>query len=154
MSSGRAGAPEFEETEKEAYIRYNKTEGPNAALFNTDMLVVNDEDEAAKNVRAMISSLGLSDKIKVEIPIAPGYDEITLNDADGNELNKLNLDEYNAQEFGAFRDFILSLGADAVEDLFNETYDYRKTQKKSVSSATPKSNSSNSAAASGGTSRI
>ncbi len=154
MSSGRAGAPVFEETEKEAYIRYNKTEGPNAALFNTDKLVVGDEDEAAKNVRAMISSLGLSDEIKVDIPYTPGYDVVRISDADGNEINTLDLDEYNAQEFGAFRDYILSLGADAVEDLFNETYDYRKKQKKAVSSATPKSNTSNSAAASGGTSRI
>ncbi len=154
MSSGRAGAPEFEETEKEAFIRYNKTESPNAALFNTDKLVVGDEDEAAKNVRAMISSLGLSDEIKVDIPYTPGYDVVRISDADGNEINRLDLDEYNAQEFGAFRDYILSLGADAVEDLFNETYDYRKKQKKAVSSATPKSNTSNSAAASGGTSRI
>lgn len=154
MSSGRAGAPKFEETEKEAFIRYNKTEAPNASLFNTSQLVVGDEDEAAKNVRAMISSLGLSDEIKVVIPLAPGYDVITLEDADGNEINRLDLDEYNANEFGTFRDYILSLGADAVEDLFNETYDYRKKQKKAVSSTTPKSNTSNSAAASGGTSRI
>jgi len=137
MSSGRAGAPEFEETEKEAFIRYNKTESPNAALFNTDRFVVGDEDEAAKNVRAMISSLGLSDEIKVTIPFTPGYDVITLEDADGNEMNRLDLDEYNSTEFGEFRDYILSLGADAVEDLFNETYDYRKTQKKEVSSTTP-----------------
>jgi hypothetical protein len=154
MSSGRAGAPKFEETEKEAFIRYNKTEAPNASLFNTSQLVVGDEDEAAKNVRAMISSLGLSDEIKVVIPLTPGYDVITLEDADGNEINRLDLDEYNANEFGTFRDYILSLGADAVEDLFNETYDYRKKQKKAVSSTTPKSNTSNSAAASGGTSRI
>jgi len=137
MSSGRAGTPEFEETEKEAFIRYNKTEGPNAELFNTDRLVIGDEDEAAKNVRAMISSLGLSDEIKVTIPLTPGYDVITLEDADGNEINSLDLNEYNSREFGEFRDYILSLGADAVEDLFDETYDYRKTQKKEVSSKTP-----------------
>lgn len=137
MSSGRAGQPVFEETQKEAFIRYNKTEGPNAELFNTDRLVVGDEDEAAKNVRAMIRSLGLSDEIKVDIPFTPGYDVIRISDADGNELNTLDLGEYNSKEFGEFRNFILSLGADAVEDLFEETYDYRKTKEKEVSSKTP-----------------
>lgn len=148
MSSGRAGAPEFEETEEDAFIRYNKTEGANAQLFNLSNLP-NDEDKAAINARAMISALGLSDKIKVTIPLSPGSDKIQLTDEKGKEITEaLNLDNQDATELTGFIDFLLSRAAQSEEDLYNETYDYRK-RKGTVSSATP----SSSASASGGTPR-
>lgn len=140
MSSGRAGAPVFEETEKEAYIRYNKKESPNAALFNTDKLVVNNESQTVKNVNVMLSSLGVADKYVADVDssVVPGTDQIEIIDIEsGKQIGFLQLDKYNAQDFGDFRDYILSLGADAVEDLFEETYDYRKTKEKEVSSKTP-----------------
>lgn len=151
MSSGRAGAPVYEETEKEAYIRYNKTEGPNASLFNTDRLVVNDESKTVTNVANMLTALGLDEKYEVDVDtsIVLGTDQIELiNKETGKDVAFLQLDEYNSKSFGDFRDFILSLGADQVEDLFSETYDYRTKQKK-VSSTTPK----NSASESGGNAR-
>tara|TARA_R110000823_G_scaffold240860_3_gene365680 strand:+ start:231 stop:2222 length:1992 start_codon:yes stop_codon:yes gene_type:complete len=141
MSSGRAGEPEFEETEKEAYIRYNKTEGPNAALFNTSQLVVNSESKTVTNVANMLTALGLDEKYEVDVDtsVVPGTDQIELiNKKTGKEVAFLQLDEYNSKSFGDFRDLILSLGADQVEDLFSETYDYRTKQEKKVSSANNK----------------
>lgn len=140
MSSGRAGQPVFEETEKEAFIRYNKTEGPNAELFNTDRFVVNDESKTVKNLTNMLTSLGLSDKYEADVDssVVPGTDQVEIIDREsGEQVAFLQLDKYNSKEFGEFRNFILSLGADAVEDLFEETYDYRKTKEKEVSSKTP-----------------
>lgn len=140
ISVGRAGEPEFEETEKEAYIRYNKTEGPNASLFNTDQLVVNNESKTVTNVANMLTALGLDEKYEVDVDtsVIPGTDQIELINKETNkEVAFLQLDEYNSKSFGDFRDLILSLGADQVEDLFSETYNYRTKQEKKVSSTTP-----------------
>ena len=89
----------------------------------------------------MLTALGLDEKYEVDVDtsVVPGTDQIELiNKKTGKEVAFLQLDEYNSKSFGDFRDLILSLGADQVEDLFSETYDYRTKQEKKVSSANNK----------------
>jgi hypothetical protein len=88
----------------------------------------------------MLTALGLDEKYEVDVDtsVVPFTDQIELiNKETGKEVAFLQLDEYNSKSFGEFRDLILSLGADQVEDLFSETYNYRTKQEKKVSSTTP-----------------
>lgn len=146
MSSGRAGAPEFEETEEEAYVRNKKKNNP--TLFSVDQIIEDNEDDTAVNIRAMISELGLEGVLSVDY-FTDGSDEIVINDANGKEVDRLNMDDNNPTEFGSFIDRMIKRGAQAEEDLYNETYDYRKRKGK-VSSTTPQKTTSSSASASGG----
>lgn len=137
MSSGRAGAPEFEETEEEAYVRNKKKKNP--TLFSVDQIIEDNEDDTAVNIRAMISELGLEGVLSVDY-FTDGSDEIVINDANGKEVDRLNMDDNNPTEFGSFIDRMIKRGAQAEEDLYNETYDYRKRKGK-VSSANNKDRS-------------
>jgi len=146
ISVGREGDPEFEETEEEAYVRNKKKKNP--TLFSVDQIIEDNEDDTAVNIRAMISELGLEGVLSVDY-FTDGSDEIVINDANGKEVDRLNMDDNNPTEFGSFIDRMIKRGAQAEEDLYNETYDYRKRKGK-VSSTTPQKTTSSSASASGG----
>ena len=137
ISVGREGDPEFEETEEEAYVRNKKKKNP--TLFSVDQIIEDNEDDTAVNIRAMISELGLEGVLSVDY-FTDGSDEIVINDANGKEVDRLNMDDNNPTEFGSFIDRMIKRGAQAEEDLYNETYDYRKRKGK-VSSANNKDRS-------------
>ena len=146
ISVGREGDPEFDETEEEAYVRNKKKKNP--TLFSVDQIIEDNEDDTAVNIRAMISELGLEGVFSVDY-FTDGSDEIVIKDANEKVVDRLNMDDNNPTEFGSFIDRMIKRGAQAEEDLYNETYDYRKRKGK-VSSTTPQKTTSSSASASGG----
>ena len=140
IEAGREGFAEYTETPTEAYVRNKKEKYPK--IFNIGRIIKDNEDDTAINVRAMITELGLEGIFVVDTP-TDGADEIVIKDANGGEVDRLNMDDYNPSEFSSFIDRMIKRGAKEVDargqnELLLETRSYRKKKSKNKTSAPKK----------------